>query len=191
MATLDFGNVRRMTEKTPQLIFGRLPIQGAPGKEWRAGVPVEALRSDQETLKDWLTKIANLRQSAYPEVAPQINEKQDRPKPVLTSIPVLREGKLVHIITLKGLTGVEGVLAYGTALILDPRRGLTRRLGRCNYCGRFRLDFEGRPRTYCSDAHRLAYDRQVAPERVRMWRKRREEKEEEAKAHGTAETRSR
>lgn len=70
---------------------------------------------------------------------------------------------------------VEPEWAHGLALILDESRGLLRRLGRCRKpgCGKFNLTFTGRPRLYCNEEHRLAFDKHDAPRRLREWRRRR------------------
>lgn len=88
--------------------------------------------------------------------------------------PALRDGRLIHDVAAES---VAALLAYGTAIILDRNRGLAHRLGQCGWCGRFRLDFEGRPRMHCNEAHRLAYDRKMSAERMRAWRKRRRRRE--------------
>jgi hypothetical protein len=87
----------------------------------------------------------------------------------------LRHGRLTY-----RLDGVLAATWLAVAFLLDEGRGLTNRLGQCRKpgCGKFNLTFEGKRRVFCSDAHRLAYDRTVAKHRVRAWRKRQKEKEE-------------
>ena len=117
-------------------------------------------------LRKWLSEIARRGMGAYSTVAPELQSNL----PQGTALrPTLRDGRIIYRLT---VNVVPGLFAYGTALILDRDRGLAQRLGQCGYCERFNLTFEGRPRTYCNEAHRLAYDRKMAAERMREWRKR-------------------
>lgn len=117
-------------------------------------------------LKKWLAEIARRGLAAYPTVAPEVGRYLPKGSALR---PTLQDGRVVYKLT---VNVIPGLLAYGTALILDRDRGLAQRLGQCGYCGRFNLTFEGRPRTHCNESHRLAYDRKVAAERMRAYRKR-------------------
>jgi len=57
-----------------------------------------------------------------------------------------------------GLRGVQACYAYAVAVILDRRRKLANKLGRCGWskCGKFQLNFSaiGRPRKHCNAQHK-------------------------------------
>jgi len=125
-----------------------------------------ALQHYHGKLRDWLTQIACFGRSAYARIGQDLERNLGQG---VALRPTLREGRLVYTLTLER---TAGLFAHGTALILDKERGLASRLGQCGYCGRFNLTVEGRPRTHCNETHRLAYDRMMAAERMRAYRKR-------------------
>lgn len=141
--------------------------------DWRKNLPSGFVKHNQVLLQKWLGQIAQQGRAASSQVAPEV-------EPFLghgaTLVPSLRQGRVTYSLA---VDVIPGLLAYGTALILDRDRGLTQRLGQCGYCGRFNLAFEGRPRTHCNEAHRLAYDRKMAAARMRTWRKRQRKQREE------------
>jgi len=71
------------------------------------------------------------------------------------------------------LLGVEGLIAYGVALLVS--RGadeIARRLGQCKKCGRFFFDElkrAGRPRKFCSPAHKNAMMQWQHRNREKRW----------------------
>lgn len=168
--TLAIANSKRLSLRDFRPLEQRLIL---------AGVRIESLlaldlsmpRDIAGMLRAWLATIARKgRLSALDEIAPRLG-------PYLAKNalrPSLENGKLVYTL---GVNIIPGLLAYGVALILDRSRGLTYRLGQCGYCGRFNLTFEGRPKTHCSEAHRLKYDRKMAAERMREYRKRKQGRE--------------
>lgn len=132
-------------------------------------------RDHHAQLRRWLGEIARRGLAAYPMVAPEIARNLPEGNALR---PTLEDGRVVYHLT---VNVIPGLLAYGTALILDRDRGLAKRLGQCGHCGRFNLTFEGRPRTYCSKDHRFAYDRKMAAARMKSWRERNRRKRERDK----------
>jgi hypothetical protein len=76
------------------------------------------------------------------------------------------------------VSGLEAVLALGVALILDKDRGLIKRLHKCGNpsCGKFNLQLEttrkGRPRRFCTERCKEAWDRADRKFRMRRYRQR-------------------
>ncbi len=172
-ATLAFANLKRIrSPHDVQRIFERLAK-----RNWVGSVSAKTFLEGQNELREHLGNIARKGHAAWPDVQPYVEEMFGRdPGPVVRMRPTFQRGELSY---LSELTGVEAVVALGLALILSKKRGLAPRVNQCGYCGRFRLDVTGRPRTYCSDAHRLAYDRMMAAERMRNWRLRKRKTQEQ------------
>jgi hypothetical protein len=70
---------------------------------------------------------------------------------------------------------VRALCRHCLAVLSDPKRRLTNRLGECGWCGHFHFSVEGRPIRFCNGRHRgLFYDdRRNVAARVRRSRQRR------------------
>lgn len=141
--------------------------------DWTQNLPIGFVKHNQTLLQKWLGQIAQQGRAASSQVGPEVESFL---KHGIRLVPSLRQNRVTYNLA---VDVIPGLLAYGTALILDRDRGLAQRLGQCGYCGRFNLAFEGRPRTHCNEAHRLAYDRKMAAARMRTWRKRQRKQREE------------
>lgn len=124
-------------------------------------------RNDQAAFRNQLLKITSNGVLARQEVMTEVAEQ-------LATIPAkisFKDGRLIYIY---GTPGIQGMLALALALVLDESRGIVNRLGYCaaSGCGKFRLDFVGKPRRFCSDEHRYKFDLSQAAVRIRAWRKR-------------------
>jgi len=165
-ATLRFANLSRIrSTKQVQEIFRRVPLAGQPFRvlpetEWRAFL------GDQRELRGWLAEIAERGEAARATVGARVAERLGT---IETRITYVAEAVRYAF----ALSGVQAAYSYGAALILDGRRGLTGRLGRCGWCERFWLELEGKPRRHCNEEHRRAWDQKMAAERMRRWRARR------------------
>lgn len=165
-AALRFSNMKIKSAAQVEKLF--MPF--APGvfqsivKTDPDGAPY---RNDQGAFRNQLLKIAggkaDERQSVMDGIAAQLA--------VIPARLSFTNGRLTYAY---GTPGIQGMLALALALILDESRGIVNRLGHCAApgCGKFRLDFKGKPRRFCSDEHRYKYDLSVASRRVRAWRKR-------------------
>jgi hypothetical protein len=129
---------------------------------------VEAYKGDQRELKRWLDQIVGrFRPRDREAITREVN------RTLATALDHagvrLENGRLRYYF---GLTGVQAVRAFGVALILDEKRGLTGRLRECPACGKFRLDWnlKGRPREVCDSAK---CKRKFEALRVQRWRTRR------------------
>jgi len=169
-AVLWFANLKRI--RSTGEIEGRfMRLSLVPGVFQVIGAgEVEAYGNDQRELREWLSLLAGSlrgRNSIEEAVSRRLQE-------TILSRLLIRNGKLQYRFA---LTGVQAACALGVALILDEYRGLGSRLKQCGNadCLRFNLDFEprGRPRRFCSEKCKRAYDNQDAVERVRRFRRRR------------------
>ncbi|MDR7450137.1 MAG: hypothetical protein QN197_13235 [Armatimonadota bacterium] len=152
-ATVAFANMNVRSAAQVEKLFMAVPLTARPfkvipRKDWRAYL------EDQATLRLWLAKLADLGEAARPLVGPEVARRLNRTVTVrLTYDADRHEMKAVSF-----LDGVEACWSYAVGLLLDRTRGLTTRVGRCGWdrCGRFQLSLggRGRPRMYCSDAHR-------------------------------------
>ncbi len=109
----------------------------------------EAYRRDHETLRRWLTGVGldvpkSTRDAIWREVRAKLPEK-------LAARVVADETRpRFHVELL--VTGLEAICALTVAILLDERRGLLTRFGRCipaPECGRVRITWTGKPRRYC------------------------------------------
>src|SRR5207247_3784911 len=102
--------------------------------------------------------------AATRDVLPRLHALLPHVNPVVAGWLTIADG--IPVLEWKFAAGIEGAEARALALLLSPTGGLASRLGQCKKpgCDKFRLDFEGRPHTYCNEAHRLAYDQSVAKE---------------------------
>ena len=75
------------------------------------------------------------------------------------------------------LDGVDACISYAIGLLLERRRGLIGRLGRCGYskCQRFHFHHgeAGRPRSYCNITHRRKAEAEQRKEQRRKDREKR------------------
>ena len=166
---LWFANLKRI-KSTKQIEdrFSLLPL--VPGR-FKVIEPekVDAYRHDQAILRRWLELIAKGqagRKSAEIELTNQLAAT------VETELG-FSQGRIIYQY---GLTGVQAICSFGTALILDNSYELTTRLQQCGYskCKKFNLDFKpkGRPRRFCNETCKKKYDLETGTERVRKYRER-------------------
>ncbi len=166
-AVLWFANLRRITS-THQIevrLSGLSYVKGyfmviEPHE-------VDAYRHDQAELREWLEDIISS-EAGRNRVKKKVSERMNN---VSEAKLLFENGSFGYRFVLHG---VQAVCALGLALILDKKRGLSNRLKRCGNpdCLRFNLDFEpkGRPRRFCNDSCKRAFDNVDAVERVRRHR---------------------
>lgn len=133
---------------------------------------VAAYRRDQAGLRERLAGIASGDTARREIIAAQARE-------MLSTVPTRLDLVNHRLVFGYAVPGIGAACWLAIALLLDEGRGLTNRLGQCRKpgCARSNLTFVGRPRIFCNDAHREAYDRIVAKNRVRAWRRRKKRKE--------------
>ena len=163
-----FANLKRITS-TAQVEnrFARLsPVPGI----FQVIEPhqVQAYRDDQEELRGWLSDIARSH-GARIKLEPKLSMRLNN---TVTVAIAFSHGRLIYQF---GLTGVQACCAFGVALLLDEKKGMTSRFKQCRYskCRKFNLDFtpKGRPRTFCNDECKKRFDNETAKERVRRFRR--------------------
>ncbi len=167
-AVLKFANLRHIKHtKQVEDLFGNHPWVGPYFKV----IPledVEAYRNDQQRLREWLEGIAHNRKKVVSEVASLLKTKVD------TAIIFNEDKQQIEFVY--ALSGVEACCSFVAALLLDKKRGLTKRLGLCDLkiegkeCGRFRFTAKGKPYKYCSASHSKEADKIKARRRVKLWR---------------------
>jgi hypothetical protein len=100
--------------------------------------------------------------------------------------PAVKDGRLV--LTCHFGNSIEAACAFGIALILDERRGLTNRLKQCRYCGRFNFaERKGRgplPQ-FCNDEHARLYWNKDSKKRQAEFKKRKAKLERKQQQRGT------
>ncbi len=169
--TLAFANLKRIQSANQVLdLLKRLP----PGLHIITHThtrlkDIAALQGDQADLREWLTEIATLGKAACekigPEIARTLNDAGLQGCYGYSARGVFYEAKFLR-------SDLRVLCARSVALILNQQYGLVTRLGQCRQCDRFRLTLSGRPRTFCNEKHRLAWDSADAKNRVRRYRER-------------------
>jgi hypothetical protein len=131
-------------------------------------VALESYRGHQAQVVDWLAAITSGKLNARSRVGSELIPLLSRTVEIQFNLDM--KGRLESFFV---LAGMEAVFAFSTSIILNSAKGLLNRLGRCDApkCGKFNLTFEGRPRRYCSKAHRRKADLAKVTERVKAWRK--------------------
>ncbi|HLW58927.1 MAG TPA: hypothetical protein VKV57_03270 [bacterium] len=178
-AAIHFANLQRITspEQVEAMFFQLGPQQTGPTFKALSLSPISAEAAiaafrdnDQAELRRWLTEIAERGVAARDRIRDEVNVRLRA-----VNVHPIFDGRRLRLEVWPS-SGVQAAYAYAVAMILDDERGLTNRLGHCpgrspmHPCGRFVLTLEGRPRRFCSVAHRLAWNRADAKERV--WRSR-------------------
>jgi hypothetical protein len=167
---LRLANMREIkSTKQVEDLFTDLPFVGVFDHKGRQVFQVlkpsevEVYRETQSDLRKMLGSVASGRAKERAEVLDVLRRTQ---QPVLL-IPSDTAPQQIFV-----FPGVEACWKYVLLLLLDPSRGLTNRLGRCDApdCGNFNLAFTGRPKRYCNEKHRLAADALRVNERVKEWR---------------------
>ncbi len=194
-ATIAFAN---SAVRDPHDVERRFPLASAETvRGGRVLVDRSALyRRLQETIRRWLAIIAESGEAARARIGSEVAEalrpgivseraadRRSGRRPIRRSvvtgrrvgIPAMLEYDARHhrLGITYTVTTVQAATAFGVALLLDRTRGLTGRLGRCGWCGRFRLTLRGKPRRYCNREHYQLHDEKQAVERVRRMRERR------------------
>jgi hypothetical protein len=165
---LRFANLRAVT-RTAQVerLFLEAPLVQATAPVFGILQPseVDIYRGDQKLLCKALAGIAS------GQLAERRRWAEHASQTLGDTVQVkLHVGE--HLGVTYRLAGVMAATWLAVAFLLDEGRGLTNRLGQCRKpgCGKFHLTFEGRRRIFCSEAHRRAWDRTIAADRVRAWR---------------------
>jgi hypothetical protein len=169
--TLKFANVQLVPSTTDiESIFRSAPLVQATTAVFKVLRPqeVDAYRMDQRVLRDVLAGIASGR------VVDRRRWAEHATRTLGDTVHARLAVVGSRLVFAYQVTGVIAATWLAVAFLLDEGRGLTNRLGQCRKpgCGKFNLTFEGKRRVFCNDAHRLAYDRTVAKDRVRAWRRR-------------------
>jgi hypothetical protein len=193
-ANLDLG---RADARAVENLFPLLPHPAFAAPEG-AQARLAAYRRLQGVVRTWLERIADVGAAARAQVAreaeamlvspgrlrgePRPHEPRPhrrwavdldlaRAGPGVTVTPSWhpRRARLVYQVK---VGSVAAAAAFGVLLMLDRSRGLTTRVGRCAWCGRFFATWRGRPRVYCRREHYVAHDRASARARVAAWRAR-------------------
>ncbi len=169
-AMLAFANLKtiRSTKQVEELFFPLADerFQTIPTKDkW-------AFEDNQRELRKWLEEISKGGTAGVKQIRSQLNERLK----AVRLRPVLEEGKAKYKLS---IDGVQAAYSYALWLILDEKRGLINRLNKCGApgCGRFRLDFEGKPRRHCNEKHRRAADKLTGAKRQKEYRARQAKKE--------------
>jgi len=172
---LAFANMKRINSASEvESLFSSLSFTGWYDEKRQRRFQVikkggvQAYRSDQTVLKGALAEIVGGKAENVAEVTKRVRSVLER-LPVLL-VPTV-EGKPRQILL---FAGVEACVHYALLLLLDASRGMGDRLGQCDApgCEKFNLAFEGRPRRYCNDEHRLKADtKDKKRERMKQWRK--------------------
>jgi hypothetical protein len=166
-----FANMRRLrSTREVENLFMQSARAARPFKVIPAS-RLQDYRKDQWQVQQWLKAIATLGEAARPRIGPDVGE-------MLGTVHVrmrfdAERGQLSFV---GALNGVQAMYSYAVALLLDRTRNLTGRLGRCGWCGKFRLNLRagpGRPPTHCNEDHR----RRADAKRRREARKKRKEEE--------------
>jgi hypothetical protein len=170
-AAVAFANLRRLrSSRQVEGLFMRLPFVARPFKT----IPrrdVGAYLQDQAELRLWLSKVAELGSAARPLIGPAVAQRLGT-----VAVRLSFDAAAGRLQPVYQLDGVQACYSLAVALLLDVATGLTGRVAHCGWsrCGRFWLALSprGRPRRYCSAAHRRKADQERAAERVRRWRQR-------------------
>lgn len=166
--TLEFANVDEI-HSTGEVedLFRNLGFVGRPSKKgWVFNVlpkkEVNVFRQSRRTLRDLLDKISSRDPARLQEAIRETSKVLDAAVKGVTLGP---GGELRMV---GALDGVQACWAYALALLLNPDKGLTHRLGKCGApgCDRFNINFEGRPRRHCNEEHRREADKLKAPKRT-------------------------
>ncbi len=83
-----------------------------------------------------------------------------------------------HQMGVKFDVSLKGLKAYAFCIVLIMSDNqMRKRIGYCKMsgCGEFQITFKGKPRKFCNDMHRLAYDKSTTVERVKKHRKKKKE----------------
>lgn len=166
---LWFANLKSIrSTKQIEEKFSKLPLVPSLFKSIPAS-EVFAYENDQERLSNLLRQITQSEKSrniVSLEVCEMLRNKIQE---------VQLDFSHRQITTRFGLTGVEAVMAYGLALILDNRYNITARLQQCGNpnCKRFNLDLEpkGRPKKHCGKKCKDRADAVTGSERVKRSRR--------------------
>lgn len=164
---LQFANMKQIkSTRQVEALFRNIPgMTGLIMAYQRHEVP--AARAERESVSAALRAIASGKKEGLIEA---INKTNDMLQHVKGQFRLTEDGML-HLGGM--LLGVQACAWYAVVLVIDKRRGLRTRLGFCDApgCGKFNLTFEGRPRRYCDEKHRLAADSVRANKRVQKWRR--------------------
>ena len=166
-AAIAFANLRQPTAARVERLFAAFvdPRDYDLGRSFT--VDLAATHEDvQAQVRDWLDRIVTshgARKAVADEVASAVEASVS-----------------AHVLFVRGriavtyyFESVAAVCAFAAALMLDESKGLTSRLGKCGWCGRFNLDLhaKGRPRRFCSAEHKRLADNASSAVKVRKWRK--------------------
>ncbi len=177
-AALDFANLKaiRSTGQVENLFRPLSPQEEEHLFKTIRAKDRRAFKNDQKELGEWLEEIGKGAAGAERvRSQPRLNER-------LRAVRLRLAFKGGRARDTLGIDGVQAAYAYALWLILNEER-LVNRLNRCGApgCGRFRLDFKGKPRKYCSEEHRRAADKLTAGERMKRWRERERKRERKKK----------
>ena len=163
---LRFANLRHVqtTRQVEEIFDGTSLLGGA-----------KVRRIDPSERDVFVRDHADLRQRLEAIVSGEAGRAAVRPQVSTLLAQTVRLQLVVHrarLVLGYDAAGVGACCALALGFILDDSRGLTNRLGQCRKrgCGRFNLTFRGRPRFFCNEKHRLAFDKIDARERVRRHR---------------------
>lgn len=166
--TLQFANIDEI-HSTGEVedLFRNLGFVGRPSKKgWVFNVlpkrEVNVFRQSRRTLRDLLDKISSRDPARLQEAIRETSRVLDA---AVKGVTLGRGGELRVV---GALEGVQACWAYALALLLNPDKGLTHHLGKCGApgCGRFNINFNGRPRRHCNEEHRREADKLKAPKRT-------------------------
>lgn len=165
-AMLAIANARSLSSDNLFEIINRFdqPISAMSAHHTSIRLTDADLNEIQERLQSILGQIA--RRGAFGDIVEEVAERLNGSGPVLSFS--VENGRMVRRESFKRFTLETLVSSALEAIIRD--NALVVRLAECKWCHRFRLDFEGKPRSFCSDDHRLKYDAADAKNRVARWR---------------------
>lgn len=125
-----------------------------------------AISSKHYQLLRWLKIIVDKRNDAVKTLKREVAKTMGR-------IEVQKTFKNGHIINRIYPYNIYGAYAFGIALILNDEK-LIKRLRCCKApgCGRFGIDFTGKPKRFCNKDHKEKFDAMDAKFRVQRWRDR-------------------
>ena len=175
-AAVEFANLAKIrSTRQVENLFMRTrlaarPFKVLPRKEFTA------YYGDQAKLRFWLDQIAELGEAARPVIGRDVSKWLGT-----VEIRVAYDPTQGRLGALMALNGVQACYSYATALLLDRGRGLTQRLGKCGWCGRYNLTVRGKPKMHCSEAHRRKADAKRAGERMKALRQARKRQRGEQK----------
>ena len=122
-----------------------------------------------KNLQGWLEEIARSGGGVSEQIGKSISDILNQAIPKIKFS--FQDGKLYQDQSFEK-PAFDVLASHGLALILSPSLGLTNRLGQCGWCGKFRLDFRGKPASYCNEKHRNLYSIKDAKNRVKRFRER-------------------